>query len=79
MTDNPIANKVVTTMITAIDLLSDAELRELIRECSDMNKTNCWWVLYGVKDIIDEFATDTLNLRKEKAQAQVERKAERGE
>jgi len=47
----------------SISTLSDDELRKLIRECRNLTQTNCWFLLYELKDIVIDRAKDLLGTR----------------
>ena len=52
--------KIQDSLQFEINPLSDSELRKLIGECQRLTKTNCSWIMYGLKDIVIEVARSQL-------------------
>lgn len=58
-----------------INPLNESELRKLIGECQRLTKTNCSWIMYGLKGIVIQLAKSQLRwlkIQKEKAKAKTE-------
>ena len=51
----------------SICILSDDELRKIIRECRKLSRTNCWFLEYELKDIVISRAKAFLETRRRKS------------
>lgn len=55
--------KIAKDFDDVIGKLSDDEKRKLIRECRRLNQTNCWFLMYKLKDIVIDRAKAFLQAR----------------
>lgn len=58
-----------------IKRLSESELKKLVMECQGLTKTNCGWIMYGLKEIVIKVAKTQLRwLKLQKARKAPKRK-----
>ena len=60
-------NQIAEDFDDLICILSDDELRKLIRECRKLSGTNCWFLQYELKDIVISRAKAFLESRRRKS------------
>lgn len=55
-----IISKLAQNLKNDITDLNKAELKKLIKECSGLTDSNCWWVEYRLKDAVKSIAENEL-------------------
>ena len=60
-------SKISEAFDNSISKLSSDELRKLIGECRNLSTTNCWFLLYEMRDVVIDRAKAFLRTRRIKA------------
>jgi hypothetical protein len=58
--------KIADMMFGILNSYSDETLLQLSEDCDKLNSTNCWWVEYGLKDIVKQVCINELQIRKDR-------------
>lgn len=59
-------NNIAKMVWSAVENCNESQLRNLIKECSGLTETNCWWLDWELKDIVSNLAIDQLSFRNKK-------------
>lgn len=60
--------KIADLLVSEISKLDASELKKLIRECQRLTNSNCWWVIFGLKRLVIDYAKILLKTQKSKSQ-----------
>lgn len=56
-------NKIAEILWDNVEKLADKELKKLIKECSILTETNCWFLEYQLKDVVSNLCINQLSSR----------------
>lgn len=63
MTKQRFSRKIANYLWKKFDQLTDDELRNITKEIGRLNQSNCWWLEYRLKVVLEELAQNELKLR----------------
>jgi hypothetical protein len=67
----PLLNKMANGLLEALNAISEQDLEALLEECHTVNATNCWWVTFGVANLLEPSVRFKVDCKKaDKAQVE---------
>lgn len=52
--DFPYLRDLAYSLATAVEKLNDDQLKQLLDECQTVSTSNCWWMMYRMRELVAE-------------------------